>query len=169
MTRKGVIITATASAVFLLDRLTKVLVGRILAPGDSMPVLGGFFDLTHVHNRGAAFGIFSFADDSFRTPFLVLSAAAAIAVLVYFIMKTRPQDTLMLFALALIIGGAAGNLVDRLYYGYVIDFIDWYVGRYHWPAFNIADSGITAGILLMGIEVLVRGKTAGGEKRRTEG
>lgn len=159
LTRKSTIILTIASAVYFLDRLTKLVVTGNFRLNQSMPVVVGYFDITHVHNMGAAFGLFSLAQDSFRVPFLLACTLAAIAVLVIFARKTRPDETLMLIALALVIGGAVGNLTDRILYGYVIDFIDWHVGDlYHWPAFNIADSGISVGIFLIAIEVFIRGK-----------
>jgi len=147
--------------VILADRLTKYLVARSFEPGEAVTVIPGCFDLTFVHNTGAAFGILSMMDDAYRVPFFAITSLAAIGLLVYFIRKTRPEDVLLLVSLALIIGGAAGNLYDRLVYGYVIDFVDWYVGFRHWPAFNIADSGITVGIILLGEEILIRNKAAG--------
>jgi signal peptidase II len=159
LTRKSTIILLTASAVYFLDRLTKLAVVENFRLNQSMPVIVGYFDITHVHNTGAAFGLFSLAQDTFRVPFLLASTLAAIAVLIVFVRKTRPDEVLMQIAFALVIGGAVGNLTDRLLYGYVIDFIDWHVGDYyHWPAFNIADSGISVGIFLIAVEVFIRGK-----------
>lgn len=148
-----------ALGVVVLDRLTKLLVMDRLELGESVTVIPGFFDLAHVRNTGAAFGMLAMMDDAYRVPFLVASTLAAIGLLAYFVKRTRQEDVLVLIALALIIGGAIGNLHDRLTYGYVIDFIDWYVGFRHWPAFNIADSGITVGIILLGEEILIRKKT----------
>ena len=144
--------------VFVLDRMTKALVGSSIAPEGSVTVIKGFFDLTYARNTGAAFSILSDAHESFRVPFLLISTAAAIALLFYFIKKTAPEHKAMQFALALILGGAAGNLADRLMYGYVVDFIDWHIGGFHWPAFNVADSGITVGVVLLGIETIIRKK-----------
>ncbi len=151
-------------AVYLLDRLTKRMVVDIIGLDQTMPVVGSFFNLTHVHNTGAAFGIFARAGDHARAPFFILTTVAALVLLGYFVARTDKTEKLVLTGLALIIGGACGNLTDRVLYGYVIDFIDWHVGTLHWPAFNIADSGITVGIIILGVELLIGGKPSGEAK-----
>jgi signal peptidase II len=161
LAKKSTIILTTVSVVYILDRLTKLAIIENFGLDQSHTVVAGYFDVTYIRNTGAAFGILSFLDDSFRLPFFLVTTLAAIAMLVYFIIKTRPGDVLTLIALALIIGGALGNMTDRQVYGYVIDFIDWHVGGHHWPAFNIADSGITVGVSLLGIEIFLRGKPIG--------
>ncbi|HEY3347979.1 MAG TPA: signal peptidase II [Nitrospirota bacterium] len=161
ISRKRSILLLVASVVFVLDRLTKAGIMRKLAAFETVPVIPNFFDIVHVRNKGAAFGILAMADSSFRMPVLLLSTAVAIGLLLYFIKIVREQDTLTLVALALIIGGAIGNLYDRIFYGHVVDFIDWYVGVHHWPAFNIADSGITVGVILLGVELILRGRGLG--------
>ena len=160
MTTKSKIIIGVSSAVYVLDRLTKMMVVDIIGLDQSLPVIREFFHLTHVHNTGAAFGIFARAQDHARAPFFIITTLAAIALLAYFVARTDKTEKLVLAGLAMIIGGAAGNLTDRVLYGYVIDFIDWHVGSFHWPAFNVADSGITVGIAILGIELFVRGKPA---------
>ena len=156
--RKSTIIITTALAVFVLDRLTKLAVQSKIGFEDTIPVIKGFFELTYVRNTGAAFGIMALARDSFRVPFLLASTAVAIGLLVYFVRKTRDDEYLLLVALAMILGGALGNLVDRLVYGYVVDFLYFHVNQYYWPAFNVADSGITVGVALLGFDLLVRKK-----------
>jgi len=159
--KKSKIILTVAPLVLALDRLTKLLVAGKVGIDQEIPVINGFFNIVQVHNTGTAFGMFSASHNQFRTPFLAVSTLLALALLFYFAKKTRQGDTLTLIAIALIIGGAAGNLLDRLTYGYVIDFIDWYIGSYHWPSFNIADSGITVGVFILAVEVFVRGKSMG--------
>ena len=144
----------------MLDRLTKVMVADIIGPNESMPVVREFFHLTNVHNTGAAFGIFARGEDHARAPFFIATTLGAIALLAFFIARTDKTEKLVLVGLAMILGGAAGNLTDRVLYGYVIDFIDWHVGGFHWPAFNLADSAITVGIILLGIELFAKGKPA---------
>ncbi len=145
---------------FCLDRLTKFLVAGHMAPGESLRVVNGFFDITLVHNTGAAFGIMAYAPESLRLPFLLVSAVVAVLLLLYFVSKTDESETLTLVALAMVIGGAAGNIADRAALGYVVDFIDWHAREfYHWPAFNIADSGITVGVFLLGYEFLIKKKS----------
>jgi len=160
LTRKSKIIIPVALAVYIADRLTKLVIMDNFGLDQSMPVIKGFFDITYVRNPGAAFSVFSSMPDSLRLPFFLALTLAAIAMLVFFVRQTRPEHTVTLVALAMILGGAAGNLTDRLLYGSVVDFICWSVGRYHWPAFNIADSGITVGCVLLGIEVFFGGKQA---------
>jgi len=156
------IITPTALAVFLLDRLTKFLVVDYVCFGDAVPVIPGFFDITYVRNTGAAFSLMAHAHDSLRVPFLLVTSLCAVGVLFYFIKVTKPEHRLILFSLALILGGAAGNLADRALYGSVVDFISWHIGGYYWPAFNIADSGITVGVSILGIEMLLNKRAPGG-------
>jgi signal peptidase II len=156
---KSRIITLIAVSVYLLDRLTKLAVVEKIQLFDSVTVVKGFFDLTNVQNTGAAFSLFAQADDGFRVPLLVASSVAAILLLLYFLRKVDPRETLVIVALAMILGGALGNLTDRLLYGYVIDFINWHIGEHYWPAFNIADSGITVGVCILGIEIVLRKKS----------
>jgi len=158
LSRKSTIIGGVALAVFALDRYTKQLVTGNVELGGSINVVDGFFDLTYVRNLGAAFGFLSLLDSSYRVPFFATTTLAAVCLLLYFAHKTEPGNVLLLVSLALVTGGALGNLADRLMYGYVVDFIDWYIGSYHWPAFNIADSAITAGIAIMGEEIIIRKK-----------
>ncbi|MGC2424049.1 MAG: signal peptidase II [Nitrospirota bacterium] len=160
MSRKSKIILIIAGSIFCLDRLTKVLAVRQLQLWESVPVIKGYFDFTLVHNTGAAFGFMAVARQSLRLPFLLITAGAAVALLLYFIKRTDGHETLTLIALAMVVGGAAGNMADRIAYGYVIDFIDWHAGEfYHWPAFNIADSGITVGVFFLAYEFLVKKKS----------
>ena len=162
LTIKSKIIVPTALVVLILDRLTKSLVVDWVCYGDMVPVVPGFFDLTYVRNTGAAFSLMAGARDSVRLPFLVLTSLAAVVVLFYFIRITRPEHRLVLFALSLILGGAAGNLIDRAFYGSVIDFIYWHIGGYYWPAFNIADSGITVGVTILCGDMLLSKRAPGG-------
>ena len=136
-------------AVVVLDQWTKWLVEVHLPHGTSHPVIDRFFSLTHVQNTGVAFGLFArHGADGGSWTLIALGIVALVAVIVYF--RLTPADhRLLLSALALIVGGAVGNLIDRLATGAVTDFLDVYVGTHHWPAFNVADSAITVGIVLM--------------------
>ncbi len=136
-------------AVVVLDQWTKWLVEVHLPRTASQPVIDGFLNLTHVQNTGVAFGLFAKHGAHGGSWLLVaLGVGALVAVMVYFRFAPARNRTL-LSALALIVGGAVGNLIDRLASGGVTDFIDVYVGAHHWPAFNVADSAITVGIFLM--------------------
>jgi len=160
MTIKSKIIVPIIVAVYILDRLTKQLILERFELGESVEVVKGWFDVTYVQNLGAAFGFLSMMDGGVRLPFFFVTTLVALGLLAYFIRKTGEDAWLTHVSLAMIIGGAAGNLTDRLLYGYVVDFIDWHVGIHHWPAFNIADCGITVGIVLLGIEILMKGESA---------
>lgn len=160
MSPKSKIITIIVASVYLLDRLTKLAVVEKIKLFESVTVIKGFFELTHVRNSGAAFSLFAQAGEAVRVPFLLASTVAAIALLLYFLRLAKPQDRLVVAALAMILGGALGNLTDRVFYGFtVIDFINWHIGEHYWPAFNIADSGITVGVCILGIEIVLRKKS----------
>ena len=136
-----------SALVVLLDQLSKLaVIDRLSAYVDAIP-LTGFFNLVHVHNTGAAFSLFADQPGWQRFFFLGIGVAAA-AVIFYLLKKTagRPRFSI---ALALILGGAIGNVIDRVLYGYVIDFLDFYLGTWHWPAFNVADSAISVGAALL--------------------
>ena len=114
----------------------------------SIPVIGGFFNLTYIRNTGAAFGILAGSGAAFRLPFLVLFSLLAIGFIIVMLRRLPESETGLIIALTFILGGAIGNLVDRFAYGEVIDFLDFYWATYHWPAFNIADSFITVGVVI---------------------
>jgi len=123
-----------------LDQLTKFLVTKNLELNNSVPVIKGIFNLTLVYNRGAAFGIFK---NQFH---LFIFSSIVAVILIYSILKKNKHNNLYSFSLSLILGGALGNLIDRVFLGYVVDFIDFRI----WPVFNLADSAITIGALLLG-------------------
>ena len=131
--------------IVVLDQLTKIIVDRTIPLHHSIPIIDGLFSLTYVRNTGAAFGIFAGSHEAFRLPFLVLVSALAIGFIIVMLRRLREQETGLITALAFILGGAVGNLIDRVLHGEVIDFLDFYWSNYHWPAFNLADSFITVG------------------------
>lgn len=132
-----------------LDQLTKFLVARSLALYQVVEVIPGFFNLTRVHNRGAIFGFLGNSGSSLALVVLNVGALLAFAVVTYYFLKTPSEMFLTRISFALIISGAMGNILDRILRGYVIDFLDFYVGRFHWPFFNLADSCITVGAALL--------------------
>jgi signal peptidase II len=134
--------------ILVLDQLTKMIVDRTMSLHQSIPIIDGFFSLTYVRNTGAAFGIFAGSHEAFRLPFLILVSVLALGFVVVMLKRLRDEEIGLITALSLIIGGAIGNLVDRVLYGEVIDFLDFYWSNYHWPAFNVADSCITIGVLI---------------------
>lgn len=142
-----------AAAILLLDQVSKWTVLEALAPGELRRVLPGFFNLTHVRNRGAAFGLFSEAESTVVLILLVGFSLAALALVLALLWRGVAAWTTG-WGLALIFGGAVGNLMDRLRSGSVVDFLDFHLGGYHWPAFNLADSAIVVGAGLLLLEVL---------------
>jgi signal peptidase II len=136
---------SAAAAVFALDRFTKSLIERGVATNEALSVIPGFFDIVHSQNRGVAFGILNDSHSDWRTAVLTVVSAAAVAVISVMLWNARRMSGLSVWGLALVLGGAAGNVFDRIAYGQVTDFLDVYVGSYHWPAFNVADSAIVIG------------------------
>lgn len=115
----------------------------------AVSVVDGFWRHRYVENKGAAWGLFANASESFRVPFFLLVSLGAVVFIIGFYRKLTDDQRLMVWALALVFGGAIGNLIDRLHLSYVVDFIDWYVGQHRWPTFNVADAGITSGVVLL--------------------
>jgi signal peptidase II len=139
-------------AVLVLDQWTKWLVELHLPSQAAHPLIPGFLNLTHVRNTGVAFGLFAAQGTTNGSWLLTLLGLAALTAVGVYFWFTPSRDRLLLSALALVVGGAVGNLVDRVISGAVTDFIDVYVGAHHWPAFNVADSAISIGIALMAID-----------------
>jgi len=131
----------------IMDQASKLAIAGTMQLYESIEIIP-FFKLTYVHNTGAAFSFLSEAGGWQRWFFAVLALVISVAIAVW-LTRLKEHETLLAVALALILGGAVGNLIDRLAYGYVIDFLDVYYGTWHWPAFNIADSAITVGVMLM--------------------
>lgn len=147
-----------AIAVIVLDQITKAVITEKLFMYGSHKVIDGFFSLVYVMNPGAAFGFLAGAPEIFRYLFFISVTVLAILLIIYYILKSKSQDVLMVISLTLIFGGAVGNLIDRIRFGAVVDFLDFYIGAWHWPAFNAADSAISIGAVLMIWEMLVSRK-----------
>jgi signal peptidase II len=143
-----------AAVIVVLDQITKALVRRRLALHESVNVVPGFLDLTHVQNTGAAFGMLNAADFPFKWAVLVLIAAVALGVVALYAGQVAAEAASARFGLALVLGGAVGNLIDRVRAGYVIDFVDVYWGSYHFWAFNVADAAITVGAAVLILDML---------------
>lgn len=135
-----------SALIIILDQISKLSVSSHFVHGESMSVTG-FFNLVLAHNKGAAFSMLSDADGWQRWMFSGIAVVAA--VWITWLLRKHPQQKLFCFALALILGGALGNLADRISYGYVVDFLDFHWDSHHFPAFNIADSAITCGAALL--------------------
>jgi signal peptidase II len=143
-----------AAAVFALDRLTKWIVERQVSAAETHTVIPGFFDIVFSQNRGVAFGILNDSNSEWRTALLIGLSAAAVLVVSAVLWNARRMDPLPLWGLSLILGGAAGNVFDRIVWGRVTDFLEFYIGQYHWPTFNIADSAIVIGSGLFLLDAL---------------
>ena len=136
---------AVITVAIVLDQLTKAMVVDSLSLYESREIIPGFFNLVYVTNSGAAFSMLADVNSPWRHYFFLTIGSAALVGLTIVYWKLRKANWLYSWALALIAGGAAGNLIDRVRFGSVIDFLDIYIGNYHWPAFNIADSAICIG------------------------
>ena len=134
--------------IVIADQLTKFIVDRTMPLHHSVPVIDNWFSLTYIRNTGAAFGFLAGSAAAFRLPFLIVFSLVAIGFVVAMLRRLPDQETGLITALAFILGGAIGNLIDRFAYGEVIDFLDFYWSGYHWPAFNVADSFITIGVAI---------------------
>jgi signal peptidase II len=148
LTKKSKLILGWVACILIADQLTKFIVDRTMPLHHSIPVIDGFFNLTYIRNTGAAFGILSGAAAAFRLPFLLLFSLLAVGFIVVLLRRLPDRETGLITALSFILGGAVGNLIDRAVYGEVIDFLDFYWGNFHWPAFNLADSFITVGVVI---------------------
>jgi signal peptidase II len=143
-----------AAAVLLLDRLAKWAVASNIPLHDSVTVIPGCFHLTHVENTGAAFGLFAESTAQWKIGALVSFSVIALMVVSALLWKHSHALSTTTIGLSLILGGATGNLWDRMMTGHVVDFFDFYVGSYHWPAFNVADSAIVIGAILLVSEIV---------------
>ena len=143
-----------AGAIVALDQATKALVRSRFELHDSLEIIPGLFNLTRVHNYGAAFGLMNAADFPFKTVVLSIIATVALLALTVYASTLPVEQLLARVGLALIVGGAAGNLIDRLSAGYVVDFVDVYWRDWHFWAFNVADAAITVGVAFMILDLL---------------
>ena len=144
--------------VIVLDQLTKALVRNSLSFGDSRTLIPGFLDLTHVQNTGAAFGLLNAVDFPYKPVVMLVIAALALAAIALYGAQLGFQDRLARFGLALILGGAFGNLLDRVLHGHVVDFVDVYWGDVHFWAFNVADAAISVGAVLVLLDMIGVGR-----------
>lgn len=143
-----------ALAVFAVDRLTKWIVETRMSAFDNITVIPGLFDIVHSQNPGAAFGIFAGSTSEWRTILLIAFSGVALIVLAVMLWKSATMDRRTAIALALILGGAMGNVFDRVRWGTVTDFLLFYIGTHQWPAFNAADSSIVIGCGLLALDLL---------------
>ena len=150
---KRVYYLTLSALIIIFDLWTKQLVLARISLHEAIPVIPNFFQLVHVRNTGAAFGLGANASSKLVPILLNTGAIAVFIVVVIYALRTAVTDRLLQTGLHLILGGAIGNLLDRFRFGYVVDFLDVYIGRHHWPAFNVADSAICIGIALLFLDM----------------
>ena len=151
---RGLNYYALSAAVFALDRITKRIIESRISVFDTHTVIPGFFDIVHARNRGAAFSMFADSTSPWRPFFLIGLSLAALILVAGILRKASSMDKATAIGLSLILGGALGNVFDRIVSGAVTDFLDFYVGTLHWPAFNVADSAIVIGSCLLLLSLL---------------
>ncbi len=134
--------------IVVIDQITKLMVLYSLPLFHSIQIIPGFFNLTHIHNPGGAFGFLSGNSSTIQRFVFLFASSLAIGLVLYFYNKTPHSFNLLTSGFALVIGGALGNLIDRVRMGKVVDFLDFYIGDLHWPAFNVADSAISIGMII---------------------
>jgi len=151
---KVVKLLMVSGTLIVLDQISKMVILRSMPLYETIPVIPGFFNMTHIHNPGGAFGFMAGQGPEVRSLlFLAMSSLAAV-VIVFFYLRTPAGYSWLSTALLLVFGGAIGNMIDRFRFGEVVDFLDFYAGGYHWPAFNVADSGITVGMAILVVHLL---------------
>jgi len=156
VSRKYLVLLSLSGFIVSLDQLTKNAVVNNFKLGESLPVASSFFNISRVHNAGAAFGLLANLPPNLRDPFFFIVPAFTLAVIFAVFYKLRDTQSLSVYALTAIVGGALGNLADRIRLGYVVDFLDFHWnGAWHFPAFNVADSAITIGVALLMLGMLI--------------
>ena len=148
----------TMAVVVAVDQLTKAIVRQVLPLGESRSIVPEFLDLTHVHNTGAAFGLLNAVEFPYKPIVMIAIAAVALVAIAAYATQLGFHERMARFGLALILGGAFGNLIDRAVAGYVVDFVDVYWGSTHFWAFNVADSAITIGAILVLLDMIGIGR-----------
>ncbi len=142
--------------IIIIDQITKAVILSFIPLYRSIAVVPGFFSLTHIQNPGGAFGFMSNQSSSLLNIIFLFVASLAICLVFYFYINTPKKYNLLATGFALIFGGAIGNMIDRIRFGKVVDFLDFYIGDFHWPAFNVADSAITVGIVIFLFHLLFK-------------
>lgn len=157
MRKKHRITIGIVLGVLFLDQASKLYIDETLALHHSIQIVDGFVHITHVRNTGAAFGFLSGqAMSGFRTVFLISVSCVAVLAILFFLKSLKDHQVLLISGLSMVMGGAVGNLLDRIRLGEVIDFIDLHWHAYHWPTFNVADSAITIGGIFLIIDIVFR-------------
>jgi len=163
MKRKYWVLLIFFFGILSLDQWTKSLIVQKLLLYQKIEVIQGFFNIIHVRNSGGAFGIFGGEKGGFGSILFIVVSLIAIGVILFLFIRIKEEEKTLALSFSLILSGAVGNLIDRLRYGEVIDFLDFYLSSTHWPAFNIADSAICIGIGLMALELLKHDQKRSGQ------
>lgn len=161
MKSKYTILATVATIVLVLDQAVKLYIAKTFNLYSSVDVIENFFTITYIRNRGAAFSFL--ADTTYRLPFLTFVSLVAMVAILVFVKKLRPDQKFTAFCLALIFGGALGNLIDRVRLGEVIDFLSVHWYQHYWPAFNVADSAICVGVFMLAIDMFLEEKRQRGK------
>ena len=161
MKRKYWVLLVFCVGILLLDQWTKSMVVEKLPLYQRVEVIQGFFNLTHVRNTGGAFGILGGQKSGSGSVIFVIVSLIAIGAIIFLFIKVKEGERTLALSFSLVLSGAIGNLIDRLRYGEVVDFLDFHLSGYHWPAFNVADSAICIGIGLLALELLRRDHRTG--------
>jgi signal peptidase II len=143
------LLASLTGTVVAVDQVTKLYIMQTMRLHESIPVIPDFFSFTYIRNPGAAFGLLAGSSNTFRMVFFGLTSIFALGLLGAILLRMPAHDRMGRVSVAAILGGAIGNLIDRMRYGEVIDFLDVYIEQHHWPAFNVADSAITVGVILL--------------------
>jgi signal peptidase II len=149
------LLAGIAGSVVVVDQVTKWIILKQVDLYQAITVVPGFFNITHILNPGGAFGFLSQQSPLVRGIVFLLMSFLAVGLILWFYCKTPPTHRFLASGFALIFGGAVGNLIDRVRFGHVVDFLDFYIGGWHWPAFNVADSAITTGIAIFLLHVVL--------------
>ncbi|CAN2039819.1 Lipoprotein signal peptidase [Candidatus Magnetomoraceae bacterium gMMP-15] len=153
---KYTLLIFVAAIVIILDQITKFIIMKTMPLYHSISVIEGFFNLTHIHNTGGAFGLMANQHHIIRAILFLGVSSVALFVILYFYKQTPQEITGLRIGLSLIFGGAVGNLIDRFRLGEVIDFFVFYIKSHHWPAFNVADSAVTIGAVIFAFYMLIK-------------
>ncbi len=148
-TTRYVILAVVSVVTIFLDQVSKVQIMQTMRLHESIPIVPNFFSITYIRNPGAAFGILASSSNGFRLLFFGFASLLALVLLGAIFFRLRHDDWVGQLSIAAIFGGALGNLLDRVRFGEVIDFLDFYVDAYHWPAFNVADAAISVGVCFL--------------------
>jgi signal peptidase II len=149
MSLKHKIVFILAGVILIFDQATKIWIQNTIPLWESKTIIPGLFNLVHVLNKGAAFGFLADLEGNMQTYFFIGITGLAVVLIIHLLRTVHRKDHYLFTALGLILGGALGNLIDRIRLGMVIDFLDFHFGSHHWPAFNVADMAISTGAILL--------------------